>query len=192
MLGVSTATLRRVFEGKLVQAVVDGNGHHRFVVDDLLRARVAYPRKKRAAGAPTPPPVAAIDGDLAATVAARLDAGATAIDIVKELRISPDELDPIVRWWRAEHDGIWMSGEQVLELFKTYRSAAALMLPGKHNVAKALEREAPRSAAGVAAMVKVLFDELDARQRLATCKACGRAESEVCVECYGRQRRRGR
>ena len=109
-LGISVSTLRRVVENKIVSCVVDENGHHRFSAEDVIRARaVVGARKRRSPGAGVAPASPDIDGDLAATVAERLDGGASPIDVVKELRVSPNEVEPIVQWWRSHHDGIWVT-----------------------------------------------------------------------------------
>lgn len=159
LLGVSKSTLRRM-EGTALRPVVGPKNVHLFQEEEV---RAVVVTRRAHVG------VQGNCGDVAADAFALFDAGVDVVDVVKQLRVSPDVIEGLYERWAKLRSMLLLSAE--------VRSEIATVLMGWDD--KSL-----KTAADIVTFLKRwMIDE--------SCRSCSRCRTEMAAFCPSCARRWG-
>jgi len=159
LLGVSVSTLRRR-EGNELQPIVGPDGVHMFDESEVRSVMVTVRRTQTTSTSGTSA------GHVAAEVFTLLDAGEHPAEIVKLLKLLPEQVIALRERWSEMRGGFAVTAAQAVELGRLARA------------------NAPKDATIALAQLRHRVDAITQMRRgSAKCCVCGDATASICDQC---------
>ncbi|HKP64474.1 MAG TPA: hypothetical protein VJV78_47375 [Polyangiales bacterium] len=159
LLGVSVSTLRRR-EGNELQPIVGPDGVHMFDESEVRSVMVTVRRTQ------TSTTLGSSAGHIAAEVFSLLDAGEHPVEIVKQLKLPPDQVVALRDQWSEMRGGFIVSAREAAEFGRLARAST------------------PKAAASALAQLRHRLEAItEMRRGSAKCCVCGDATASICEPC---------